>query len=60
MILPHNSLQNDCIAEIFDSDMNHSDKEPDSDSDEETYVDCEETTKTCYEVEDDDSFFDCE
>jgi hypothetical protein len=60
MILPHNSLQNDCIAEIFDSDMNHSDKEPDSDSDEETYVDCEETTETCYEVEDDDSFFDCE
>ena len=31
MILPHNSLQNDCIAEVVDSDMNHSDTEPDSD-----------------------------
>ena len=30
-ILPHNSLQNDCIAEVVDSDMNHSDTEPDSD-----------------------------
>ena len=59
-ILPHNSFKNDSIAEVFDSDMNHSDTEPDSDSDEETYVDCEETTETCYEVEDDDSFFDCE
>ena len=26
-ILPHNSLQNDCIAEVVDSDMNHSDTE---------------------------------
>ena len=44
MILPHNSLQNDCFAEVVDSDMNHSDTEPDSDSDEESYVDCEEAT----------------
>jgi hypothetical protein len=36
--------------------MNHSDTEPDSES----YVDCEEATETCYEVEDDDTFFECE
>ena len=40
--------------------MNHSDTEPDSESDEESDVDCEEATETCYEVEDDDTFFDCE
>jgi hypothetical protein len=40
--------------------VNHSDTEPDSDSDEESYVDCEEATETCYEVEDDDTFFECE
>ena len=36
--------------------MNHSDTEPDSES----YVDCEEATETCYEVEDDDKLFYCE
>jgi hypothetical protein len=37
--------------------MNHSDTEPDSDSDEESYVDCEGATETCYEVEDDMTHF---
>ncbi|EFX65796.1 hypothetical protein DAPPUDRAFT_332832 [Daphnia pulex] len=59
-ILHNNSLQDYCIAEVVDSDMNHSDTEPDSDSDEEIYVDCEEETETCYQVEEDDTFFDCE
>lgn len=59
-ILHNNSLQDYCIAEVVDSDMNHSDTEPDSDSDDEIYVDCEEETETCYEVEEDDTFFDCE
>jgi hypothetical protein len=59
-ILHNNSLQDYCIAEVVDSDMNHSDTEPDSDSDDEIYVDCEEETETCCEVEEDDTFFDCE
>jgi len=37
--------------------MNHSDTEPDSGSDEETYVDCEEENEIFYEVEEDDIFF---
>ncbi|KAK4037664.1 hypothetical protein OUZ56_029695 [Daphnia magna] len=50
----------DFIAEVVDSDMNHSNREPDSGSDEETYVDCEEESETFYEMEEDETFFYCE
>ncbi|KZS08324.1 Uncharacterized protein APZ42_027722 [Daphnia magna] len=57
---PNNQFQDDFIAEVIDSDMNHSDAEPDSGSDEEIYyVDCEKETETFYEVEADEIFFDC-
>ncbi|KAK4006165.1 hypothetical protein OUZ56_011320 [Daphnia magna] len=55
-----NSGQKDFNAEVVDSDMNHSNREPDSGSDEETYVDYEEETETFYEMEEDETFFDCE
>nr|CAH0101740.1 unnamed protein product [Daphnia galeata] len=38
------SSATESVIEVVGSDMNHSDTEPDSDSDEESYVNCEEAT----------------